>query len=169
MTEITTVQELDALPVGSVARDSSGTLWEHVTDKLAYLGGRQSLWVSTTRVGGWTAVANLPFTVLHRPDAPAPSADDREALARDARSLQAARYNCDCQNGGVDAASIDADYLHAIGRRIERVLAARQVAPVDAEACTFCEQARDDLSIGSDGTTRACQDCIAEGEVRHDG
>ena len=79
MTEITTVQELDALPVGSVARDSSGTLWEHVTDKLAYLGGRQSLWVSTTRVGGWTAVANLPFTVLHRPDAPAPSAEGGEA------------------------------------------------------------------------------------------
>lgn len=31
--------------------------------------------------------------------------------------------------------------------------------------CTFCEQERDDLSIGSDGLTKACQDCIGSGEV----
>lgn len=44
--------------------------------------------------------------------------------------------------------------------------AARQPAPtVSAQTCTFCDEPRDDLSVGSDGTTTACQDCAAEGEV----
>lgn len=50
---------------------------------------------------------------------------DREALARDARDLRARRYDCECQVGGVDATSIDADYLHEVGKRIDRLLAAR--------------------------------------------
>lgn len=34
-----------------------------------------------------------------------------------------------------------------------------------SNTCTFCTETRDDLSIGSDGITTACADCIAEGEV----
>lgn len=34
-----------------------------------------------------------------------------------------------------------------------------------APVCSFCHDDRPDLSTGSDGTTLACGDCIAEAEV----
>ena len=47
-------------------------------------------------------------------------------------------------------------------RRLGHPLGARRTT---ADACTFCGERRDDLTIGSDGTTRACADCLADGEV----
>lgn len=31
--------------------------------------------------------------------------------------------------------------------------------------CSFCEEQSDELSLGSDGETTACVDCMAEGEA----
>jgi len=42
---------------------------------------------------------------------------DLDALARTFGELRAVKYNCDCQVGGVDATSVDADWLHLIGKR----------------------------------------------------
>lgn len=30
--------------------------------------------------------------------------------------------------------------------------------------CSFCEEQSDELTLGSDGETTACADCMAEGE-----
>lgn len=41
----------------------------------------------------------------------------------------------------------------------------KETATMRTTTCTFCDEDRDDLTIGSDGTTTACADCIAEGEA----
>jgi len=76
MTEITTAEELDALPVGSVVRDRDRDEWTK--------RATPAVWVTPeTRPFGSEYVARkwAPLTLVSRPDAPAPPAEDRKALA----------------------------------------------------------------------------------------
>ena len=78
MTKITTAEELDALPVGSVVRDRDRDEWTK--------RATPPVWVTPeTRPFGSEYVARkwAPLTLVSRPDAPAPSAEDREALRDD--------------------------------------------------------------------------------------
>ena len=76
MTEkITTAEELDALPVGSVVLDRDNTAWQKVE------GGA---WVAPDDLDeGWPSedLSEERPRFLYRPDAPAPSTEDRESLA----------------------------------------------------------------------------------------
>jgi len=47
--------------------------------------------------------------------------------------LRAVHYNCECQVGGVDATSIDADYLHSIGVQVGCLLDALAAAYAEVE------------------------------------
>ena len=92
MTEkITTAEELDALPVGSVVLDRDNTAWQKVE------GGA---WVAPDDLDeGWPSedLSEERPRFLYRPDAPAPSAEDREALVSDITLLlEAARNRCSC-------------------------------------------------------------------------
>lgn len=73
-TRIETVEELDALPVGSVVLDYEREAWQKVAE---------ALWVCTSGDSSrlhWSAPNEQVFMLLYRPDDPAPSAEDREAL-----------------------------------------------------------------------------------------
>ena len=73
MTEITTAEELDALPVGSVVRDRDRDEWTK--------RATPAVWVTPeTRPFGSEYVARkwAPLTLVSRPDAPAPPAEGRE-------------------------------------------------------------------------------------------
>ena len=73
MTKITTAEELDALPVGSVVRDRDRDEWTK--------RATPAVWVTPeTRPFGSEYVARkwAPLTLVSRPDAPAPPAEDRE-------------------------------------------------------------------------------------------
>lgn len=41
---------------------------------------------------------------------------------------------------------------------------AEQYKKEELETCTFCEQRTDSVTVGSDGTSKACQDCMGEAE-----
>jgi len=77
MNEITTVEELDALPVGSILRDSRGEpVWR--SERWGWRAGNGVRDVEPKLV----IEDGAPLTLLHPlPDAPAPSAEGREALA----------------------------------------------------------------------------------------
>jgi len=76
MTEkIATAEDLDALPVGSVVLDRDNTAWQKVE------GGA---WVAPDDLDeGWPSedLSEERPRFLYRPDAPAPSTEDRESLA----------------------------------------------------------------------------------------
>ena len=78
MNEITTVEELDALPVGSILRDSRGEpVWR--SERWGWRAGNGVRDVEPKLV----IEDGAPLTLLHPlPDAPSPSVGDREALAR---------------------------------------------------------------------------------------
>lgn len=70
--QITTAEELDALPVGSVVRDAQGDLW------LRQQGG----WGCLTAETHFTVLDFAPVAVLYRPDVPHPTeAEVRERVA----------------------------------------------------------------------------------------
>lgn len=71
--QITTAEELDALPVGSVGRGELGQTYARYEAGWFGAGRKHPLDVSTE--------VAYPVTVLYRPDAPAPLVEDREALA----------------------------------------------------------------------------------------
>lgn len=120
---IETPEALDALPVDSVvlAHWPSGEHDDHRVVRGPGRGGAGS--------GGWTIADERTWdslldwgavlTVLYRPDAPAPPAEDREALADHLRSI-----------GLADLLASE------IARDLLAWLAARQPAPVDAETTT---------------------------------
>jgi len=68
---------------------------------------------------------------------------DLDALARTFGELRAVKYNCDCQVGGVDATSVDADWLHLIGKRGLALLA--EVERLRAENENLREHPRDEF------------------------
>ena len=130
MTEkITTPETLDALPVASVVRSSDGQIWQR-------------------RGGGWDCLSEngeggpydaetvlyqaLPpsATVLYRPDAPAPSADVREALAQ----IMAAAVD-GCHEWSESSQDYRDEWLQGADAALAW-FAARQPAPVDAETTT---------------------------------
>lgn len=80
-----------------------------------------------------------------------------EVLALHARHYVARALSQDNRSDLIKAAGLLLSAAASF-RRLWQPLGTRVV-------CTFCEQPRSDLSIGSDGTTRACADCMADGEV----
>lgn len=73
-------------------------------------------------------------------------------------------YVCQqCQRTGV----VDSDFkmitVFKIGFVICRNCLGRK-EPMRAETCSFCEQESDSITIGSDGKTRACADCMGEAD-----
>ena len=79
--QITTVEDLDALPVGIVVRLAGGLVAEKRPT------GR---WAITAHRGPQDLrLYDLPATVLYRPDAPAPSVDAEQALLRIKRFAEA--------------------------------------------------------------------------------
>ena len=88
MTEITTAEELDALPDGTRVRDRDGDVWEH-------WGGEWHTRETRPFDSAWLFRKWAPLTVL--PDAPAPAAEDRESLVSDVTLLlEAVRNRCSC-------------------------------------------------------------------------
>lgn len=81
MTEtITTPEALDALPVGSVVLIPGET--RHRVAEVRDAGTSGGRYLRTFNgADHYSPQRFLPLTVLHRPDAPAPSAEDVEALA----------------------------------------------------------------------------------------
>lgn len=105
--QVATAAELDALPVGSVVLDRHADAWQKQEDtELLDEEGkrRESAWASTAWMVDRTAEQMFsgiptdtskysrlgPFTVLYRPDRPAPQVD-RETLVADAVNLAAER------------------------------------------------------------------------------
>lgn len=82
--QITTAEEMDALPVGSVVLSEA---YRRDTNDVRYRCAFQRLYDGAWYRGGRfrdTEVAYiLPAVILHRPDAPAPTDEDRDALAAD--------------------------------------------------------------------------------------
>jgi len=77
MTEkITTAEELDALPVGSVVVNPFDNTEYHKTRTGKWVQSSGDLWLAEE------IVRDDQEVVLYHPDAPAPSTEDREALAR---------------------------------------------------------------------------------------
>jgi len=96
MNQITTVEELDALPVGSVVLDDGGVGHQYVGDTSEH---PTSIWRGgdgQTHYGSVALVRDrAPLTVLHRPDAPAPSAEDLAPYLRDWRMEKCEHYDAD--------------------------------------------------------------------------
>lgn len=113
--QITTPEALDALPADSILRDNDGlAVWRD--PHLGWCAGNMTRDIPTDLL----IADGAPLTVLFRPDAPAPSAEDREALTGE--DLEAALDAL--AEAGVATAALDA---------LAPWLAARQPAPVDAE------------------------------------
>ena len=108
MTEITTAEELDALPDGTRVRDRDGDVWEH-------WGGEWHTRETRPFDSAWLFRKWAPLTVL--PDAPAPAAEDREA-----------EFAWHEAHGPVIPIIGDERYMPVT---VARRLAARQPAPVD--------------------------------------
>lgn len=147
MTEkITTTEELDALPVGSVVVNpfDNGEFHKMRTGRWIDAGG--SWWLASEMV------QDDQEYVLYRPDAPTPSAEDREALDNAARAARHARYADDGFVGWSDQSDAhDAGFRAGVAW-----FAARQPAPtVSAEQVTsFAEALRAEVhEHGSDGHT----------------
>jgi len=117
MTEkITTAEELDALPVGSVVLDRDNTAWQKVE------GGA---WVAPDDLDeGWPSedLSEERPRFLYRPDAPAPSAEDREALGgvRAASSLMSSL--AETLDGYEDAGDIDSAAVRDAVQHVARTL-----------------------------------------------
>ena len=132
MTKITTAEELDALPVGSVVRDRDRDEWTK--------RATPAVWVTPeTRPFGSEHVARkwAPLTLVSRPDAPAPPAEGREALARLLRDTDE-----EDSTGGPGPFS-DVDEWYHLADAALAWFAARQPAPVvSAEATCHCAMYR---------------------------
>ncbi|WP_087507908.1 hypothetical protein [Cellulomonas iranensis] len=120
--QITTPEALDALPVGTAGVDGRGrpfviTVGVKGIDGVAWLSGSDTGWIALR-----SSLA-MPVTIRHRPDAPAPSAEDRELLALlDDTITRVPRI------GG--AGAIYEAELLAVLRAARSAFAARQLAPV---------------------------------------
>jgi len=144
MTEITTAEELDALPVGSVVLVLDQE-WHRTRD------GR---WLcedgDVLRTGGlhhYATDADGPGLTLYHPDAPAPAAEDREGehLARDLwdaevdaclSDIEDAGHTVEVNEGGTPDECAD-ECPACAATRLRGLFAARQPAPT----CDPCDHA----------------------------
>lgn len=144
---VTTVAELDALPVGSVVRERprEGSLYEGRLVEVVSRG-RHRRYKSPQGVSA-RYVGRFPMTVLHVPGRDL-HAETRTLTERGVRAALRATGTPDDEPNTRGAV----EFLAALG------------IGTAMPTCTFCQRQRDDLSVGSDGTTTACGDCRGEAD-----
>lgn len=105
MHEVTTAEELDALPIGSVVLDAFQCAWQKTRDGDWQAGLWRATWDSMTGVYSENLSKNIaPLTVLFRPDAPQPATvpnltDEARATPEPSPNLRAAHDHLAAQRG----------------------------------------------------------------------